>query len=239
VPTPLFHALLETGAKLTQAIRADGWVNTLTGIGGARDKARASKFAQEPSLTIHELDSLFNGDDLAHTIVTQLPTDAMREGFGVCRKSTRTKAEIEASRKDAERILKRFQELHVGDRATDARIWGRLFGGGALILGVEGSGLPDMPLVPENVTRVAFVDDADRGELHVASVYTTGERAGEPETYYYNPTPKHGGVSVQRVLLHESRVICFGVPGPRTAPSSITGAGITRCCSGATRFFGP
>ena len=59
-------------------LRLDGWINALTGIGGARDKASYGAFTPHRVLSLVELDNLYHFNDFARTICESIPSEAMR-----------------------------------------------------------------------------------------------------------------------------------------------------------------
>jgi len=72
--------------KRTDAIRAarnDGWVNSSTGYGTSRDKRIGTYFSSCP-VTPQEAEELWQGDDLAASMVETWPNEMLREGFELC-----------------------------------------------------------------------------------------------------------------------------------------------------------
>src|SRR5690625_882331 len=104
-----------------RAMRADGWVNPLTGF-GTRGKLAMMRFRRGHELTDQQLEEIFGESDFAYRIVAALPEAAMRQGF-----------ELQSDPDGA--LLRRCQDLGVGSKVTEAWMWGRLFGGGAILLG--------------------------------------------------------------------------------------------------------
>lgn len=73
-------ASAERTEAMIGAARHDGWVNTSTGYGTARDKRTGTYFAVCP-VTIQEAEHLWQGDDLAARVIETLPSEMLREGF--------------------------------------------------------------------------------------------------------------------------------------------------------------
>ncbi|MCK4718606.1 MAG: DUF1073 domain-containing protein [Thermoplasmata archaeon] len=195
--------------------RLDGWMNVLTGLGTNRSKENAGTFGANPLLTPQELEDLFHHDDMANRIVSAVPHDALRQGFNVRRATEEgegSDASVEEVQEDSVALDKLLEELGLGTKAQEAMVWGRLFGGGFLLLGLTGAGKPNTPLEEEKVTGVEFLTVLDRRDL-------------QPETYYQSPlAPKYGEVETYRVLplgagpssaqeeliVHETRLVKFG-----------------------------
>jgi phage-related protein (TIGR01555 family) len=203
-------AAAEVTRLAMQRVRSDSFVNALTGLGTARDKRSAATYSADYLLTMQELDNLFSSNDLVSTIVTKLVDDALREGFDVKRSTPNAeKADLSKDQELAEAILARCQELNVRERVSDAATWGRLFGGGGIILGVQGGGSLTSELDDSKVRGVAFLTDVDRQDL----VPMTWTYNGEPQTYTWTPVLP-GTASLGNVQIHASRVITF--PGAKT-----------------------
>jgi phage-related protein (TIGR01555 family) len=196
--------------------RMDGWFNTLTGLGTTRDKRMAGQFQAGMVLTAEECESLFHHDDLANTIISAVPNDALRQGFKV-KRSTEEEEGADAAvgevQEDAVTLDKALRALCVVEKLREAMIWGRCMGGGFILLGVKGSGRPEMPLVDEMVKAVDFLTVLDRRDLTPATYYQNPlePKYGEVETYYLNPMSQGALPSfMAQVRVHESRLIRFG-----------------------------
>ena len=102
--------------------------------------------------------------------------------------------------------------------------WSRLFGGAAILLGVDDGGDWDEPINRDNVMNITSLVVLERPEItpDYTSVfmrdleYDSMEHFGLPE--YYNISPVYGG---SQVRVHESRLLIFrnGIM-PRTGSAS-------------------
>lgn len=184
--TPAFRAAVK------DQLRLDTWIHAITGLGGASDKSRGAQIYGFRRLLPLELDALYHGEDLPAIIVNRLPEDALGRGFG-----TGDPALDQAlGRRQAIRAL------------TDARIWGRLYGFGAIYLGLsDRCGPQDQPADLRAVKRgdLRFTLTLDRMDVSIAEY-----RGGEPEIYQI--TAPGSGLSAR---IHASRLIVFG--GARTS----------------------
>lgn len=202
------------GAALAARVKLDGWQNVLTRLGTPDDKATAAQFYQQAPLTYEVCESLFSFDDLAHTICAQIVLDAMGSGFELARAADSDDEQAQAD-EQAANICRRLRELGCYQHLGDASIWGRTFGGGAILLGLEGSGEFSEPVKKDSKNRILgklrYLRTCTKRELTIA---TRNDR-GEPETYSYTPFAvdgqQHGAM-----VVHASRLLVFR--GARTAP---------------------
>lgn len=191
--------------------RVDGWANYLTGLGTmARDKLRSHAPERQDDLDTDTLDDLWQGDDLAAAIVSKLPTTAMRQGFDLVDTSNAT---ADQSAIDASRLMAECRRLDVAAKVTEAAIWGRLFGGAGIMLGVAGSGEPAMPLRDDRAARLLYLTVLDKRDITPNLKYTQLLDAAYGEIASYLVTP--GGAQIQDApVLHETRFMRF--PGALT-----------------------
>lgn len=217
-------------------VRTDSFVNALTGLGTTRDKRTGAAYCMDAILQPQELDNLFSSNDLAATIVSKLVDDALREGFELKRKEkpgagkkTKPKAESDPTepgrkpktdaadesdpvkdKEDADAIMVRCRELGVRERVYSGAIWGRLFGGGGVILGVTGGGSLTSKLDDTKVKGLEFLIDVDRQDL----IPQTWNADGTVETFTWTQITAGGLGNGQPRLVHASRVVLF--PGVKT-----------------------
>lgn len=199
------------GAIKRQAVKAklhaanDAITNMVTGIGTSRDKTRGNFYFDAPPLDVYTLEALFANNDLAYTIVTKPVDDALRAWFGV--------EQHEPSKDEDERaraIMGKLEELGAKDLMKDGATWGRLFGGGGVVLVVDGAGDPSMPLDDDKVTDVVSLVAFDRQDMQAVRWY----KNGQPQVYLWTRPPTYGGPVPAPQLVHESRLLLFG--GART-----------------------
>jgi phage-related protein (TIGR01555 family) len=190
--------------RWVNAVRMDGWINMFTGLGNAlRDKTRATVFGAGRHLDDATLESLFTDNDLASRVCDAVPEEMMRPGFQLT---------CEDSRKASD-VMRRWGELEAHTRIVEGMTWGRLFGGGAVYVGVEDGLDESAPLDLTKVKRVDFLTALDRRELHVETLYDNprAPKYGRPQHYRFitqhtNPS----GKLLDQYLVHESRLIVFG-----------------------------
>jgi phage-related protein (TIGR01555 family) len=89
-----------------------------------------------------------------------------------------------------------------------ARTWGRLYGGGALYLGLDDGRMPWEPVDLAALRRVLWVTDVDRRDLYPLSWDSDPLSAhfGLPLTYRLT---RMGGTATESVTVHASRIVRF------------------------------
>lgn len=179
------------------AIRLDSWINVLTGLGGAKDRTTAAQVGPICLLTVPELDRLYHGEDLPNKIVAKLPDEAFRVGF----KTGNAQLDEECTYWNA------------AGKLCEADKWGRLYGGGAIFLG-----LSDRLGCQHEPVDLACVGQGDLHFLHVLDRWEmspgTYGKDGEIETYMITPLTVGTGSGSELpppgTRVHRSRLILFG-----------------------------
>lgn len=201
----LDHAGIWLGHAVHDTWRTDGWVNDLTGFGTSRDKTEYGYVQARLDLTDYALDALYHDDDLAQILIDTYPQEALRKGYCL------TIGDPHDKKQEAE-ILKSLDELCANERTIEGAIWGKLYGGAAMLLGADDGRPAAMPLIPERVRKVEQLEILDRRYMSVHSRYMSGPKSGQAETYAVgNPS----GIARPMWIVHESRLIMF--EGARTA----------------------
>lgn len=186
-----------------QEPRLDTWASTLLNLGQAlTDKLGSVSYTGDVDLTPQELDSLYHGNDLAAKICNAIPEDATRQGWG-----------YEGLDEDlVKAVNERWVALDAVRHLTDSWIWGRLYGGGLLLLGVDDGRDPAEPL-SEKPAPLRYLKDVDCRYVRVDRKYKNPreEHYNEPEVYAITDPFAADGT----VHYHASRVVRFG--GARTS----------------------
>jgi len=191
-----------------------GFQNPLTGLGTfSRDKVLQGSYIQPVRIPDPELSALFNGNDLAHRIVALRPKEMFRRGYtltitdpkGVATGGQPTQSEL------AKDVTKYATALGADTKIKESLTFGRLFGGGLMIMGCDDCLDPSLPLNEKNIRSIKYLNFTDRRFLFA-------------RTYYGNPfAPNFGEVETYQVtnmfgdqqfnVIHESRVLRFdGAP---------------------------
>lgn len=207
--------------------RLDSWANSLTGIGTARDKTAHMLPTQVALLSPLDLEVMYATDDIATGIVRDIVDECYREEWMIM-PADAPEGQDEGERDDAEgdsepatRLKTRMKELEAWRKLKESRIWGRLYGKGAILLGAN-DGHPQeewwMPLEEEAIKSFDFLTVLDRRDLTPQSWYADLEhpKFGQIATYYVQPVgvymgqPYEGNGTNPPVLVHESRLLIFG-----------------------------
>jgi hypothetical protein len=175
-------------------LRVDAFVNLMTGLGGSRDSTSYGAIKILRPLLLNELDNLYHASDLPAKIVNALPEDAMRFG-------------VDTGDPELDSAVSRWAAL---DKFKEAWIWGRLYGQGAIVLGINDRlGPPDHPLDWSKLREgdLQYLMVADGHELTVAERVKDRRSPayGDPRTYRLTPSDATPGA-----LVHASRLILFG-----------------------------
>ena len=176
--------------------RADSWVNSYTGMGTTRDKVGGSYFLATQIILSGELEALFYGDDIAAKIVGKLPSEMFRRGYDV-------DGDQAYAVKDA------IKDLDLNRKIRLAITWARLYGGAAVVLGIDDGQELDQPLGEDLscVRGVKFANVIDRRYLIPIQYYTDPSQPhfGEPEIYEL-VVPVGFSIAAR---IHASRILRF------------------------------
>jgi hypothetical protein len=212
------------GVRVRKAMEhADGFLNQVTGLGTARDKMKYARFERNRRLTCEELDSLYSDDDMAARVCDVVPDEELRQGYTVVVDPT-DKDSIETGPEDAAKIgvdiVAAATALDLAPKMVEARVWGKVFGGGVLLLGIDDGGELNEPVNEKNITAVTHINVLERNFVWPSVFYEdpTEAKVGQPRTYLVTPQAANSFASAASfqgtVEVHESRLVIFG--GVRT-----------------------
>lgn len=113
---------LRTSADGTTTVSYDGLQNVVSGLGTGADKRSHNRFAFSGSyFNFAELEAAYSDNWIARQVVDVPVADALREWR-------------EWKHKDANQIRKEEKRLKLRSRFASAQRWGRLYGGGAILM---------------------------------------------------------------------------------------------------------
>jgi uncharacterized protein len=183
-----------------ESVRFDGWSNAITGIGTERDKTSYNNFVADRTLQDSEASAIYHGSDLAGRIVDIVPDEMYREGFSVDLGDSKLNTELDDQ----------VEALGLVDKLADANRWGRLYGGGGLLLGADDGRSASQPLMPERAKHLGYVYVLDRRYLWPLTYYRESghQKLGQPETYMVTSPTYQTDTPV--AVVHESRLVLFG-----------------------------
>jgi len=193
--------VLDQGGAIWNGLRLvqDNWQNVFTGLGTARDKTQFGRFVNLTEISDTELSALYHQNDTARRVVALKPQEMMRKGFTVS---------VEDDTDASSAIGMNLQKLKAARKVRDAMIWGRLFGGSAIVIGADDGGEADQPLNENAIKSVGFLHVVDKRHLVPDTWFQdplNDEFFGEPQTY--RVTPRRGATNL---VVHRSRLLLFG-----------------------------
>jgi phage-related protein (TIGR01555 family) len=210
----------EDGNRIEQ--RSDRWVNSWTGIGTMGDKTVHGHFDPVWRVLDQELVNLWNGSPIAQKIVEKVPKEMFRMGYQM-----EADGVSAAEAEDFHDWL--IDAFNFDDVTLESFRWGRLFGGGLLVMGLNDGRHPWEPLDEENIKSLDYLNWVDRRFAYAQSQYArlNGPNYGKVEVYLISnaiagagwntygqvvkPVPpdqlKASGADI--TLVHESRCIRF------------------------------
>ena len=189
-------------------MRADDYANAVTGLGGPPDKGQYTFFQRQPELTPEELFDWYEQDALAARVIDRLPDDATREGFVL-------KGKDESF--DWNGLQSELEDLDVLNVVADAWRWGRLMGGGLIVLAVNDGRKFDEPIDMKGLRKVSGLQVVEstfaQPEEYTAGLGSRSFRMPK----YYTVTVEHGSGKARRI--HRDRVI--RIDGVKVPPSQM------------------
>lgn len=210
--------------KYSRQMKADGWMNLLTGLGGKMDKRNYSHYSFGTYLTDPELEQLYLGDGIATRVVDIVADDMTREWVTV--KSARDESDDDSASVNTaiDKINQTLESLNAESVFNEALKWKRLYGGSIIIVGaLDGSEL-DKPLNVNRVSSVDYLTVVDRSDVDIFQ-----------STFELDPSKPNFGEPIQLYvylqmgsfrypkLIHASRcIILKGKRIPKGMQSSIT-----------------
>ncbi|HSN29387.1 MAG TPA: DUF1073 domain-containing protein, partial [Kofleriaceae bacterium] len=208
------------------ATRVDGWQNLITGVGSFVGRS-GFKFIPESRLDDQTLESIYFADAYGARICKAVPEEALRRGFSFRvtldrdAEDHRTGSapaptnEADETLQMASSIVAWMDEKEVASSLVEAWTWGRLFGGGSLLIGANDGLDPQEPLDLDALESVDYVKAIDKRWLYPVDWYRDprGANFGEPKVYQLT---RQGAASIDARRVHASRIIRFD--GAMTTP---------------------
>lgn len=181
-------------AKSPLSIVRDGFVNFVSGLGNVLQAKAPNSTYVLSAYTQQELDAAYR-ETWFRKIVDLPPFDAVREW-------RKWQADDEA----IELIEAEEKRLGLSQKLRKAMTWGRLYGGGALVMGIPGQN-PSAPLVIEAVEEggLKYIHATHRFALTAREIDRDPQSAGYGGPVMYQFALKDGGM----LDVHPSRVIRF------------------------------
>lgn len=180
-------------SAFTDSLR--GLVNSLSGLGGGRDKGAQGNWFFTP-LSREQLVSAYRSNWMVRKAVDIPVFDSLRAGWTW---------EVEDG--DADKIEEAEAEFRVTDKIRLAMTKARLFGGAGIIIG-DGASDPMEPLDIDRITAggLQYLTVMDRQYLSAGEIEQDPQSQGYGEPTYYEVSSASGAGGTR---LHPSRVVRF------------------------------
>lgn len=178
----------------------DGFNNVYTreGVQGAA-KATGFIVKSDPLITEPEARAIYRSNGFGSKIVDRPVGDMVRAGFDVIG--------------DTDGVMNSFlRKLKTKKALKAALTWGKVFGGGIIVMGIDDGGNLEDPLDEDSIKSIDFlkVYDRYRTTWTTDDLYLDQEEAKFGEIQWYSISPIESNVEPFRV--HESRVLRFDGP---------------------------
>lgn len=186
---------------------SDSLTNALSGQGTSKDSRTQRYYTKLPRRSFTELEAMYQHSWLAGKIVDIPPFEMTREWREFTLEDGKARKELETAEK----------RLGVRAKFREALQWAELYGGGAIILGIDGMGDASQPLNVEAVKKDAlkFIHVLDRTWIHPAAIEPDVYDPTSPEfmlpEQWYIANANHGAQSIAKnaPTIHRSRIIRF------------------------------
>ena len=178
-----------------------GWANTMTGLGVDGIDSRGSASIEWRQIDWNSMESIYAADDVAKLVCDLIVQEGTRKGF----KLTKINPE------DSQNLINKFDKLNGSANFFRSGSWARLYGGCAILVGVEdGEKNLSIPLNINRVKRVTSLTPLHRFELyHDGTEVTndpTSKNFGLPVVYNLISSRAPG---VPMIRIHHTRLIRF------------------------------
>lgn len=185
--------------------------NPVSGLGTSRDKAAYTAVSRPRELTTEELDILYEHNHLAARIVDTPPNECARRGW---------KISVAEAEEQVDPFEDELNRLGLKNALKEADTWSRLYGGGAVLLGLNDGQEWSEPVNEASLLNVEFLRVVDRWELYPVDMERDfrSPHYGLPRTYRIQAH----GIDAKDVppVVHADRVLRFeGVQLPRRLAS--------------------
>jgi phage-related protein (TIGR01555 family) len=195
---PIGASDAQTRRDLKAVHAADGLSNIVSGLGTARDKTAYSNFfAMSRPLTRYEIENMWESCWQCARIVSA-PADDMTREWRMFNFADDPKSPQIEMLKQAEKVLQ------VRSKVNEGELWGGLYGGAIMVLGIKGVTDLSTPLIVENIRKgdLVYLQVLDRWRCSGLGtvVDPTSWAFGMPEFYQ---------LSESVVRVHHTRCIRF------------------------------
>lgn len=200
-PPKTRHGLHRLDAAEAARIRrqADGWMNTLTGLGAKGKDKRLNSIIVADRLEYEDAYELYRSNDMAARIV-DLPVDEMtRQWVDIL---------IDGESEQGDDISESLETLGTEQAFNTGLKWSRAYGGAGIVMGVMDGLNPKEPINEATIESIDFLTPMDMRELW-------------PIEWYADPyAPKYGQVARYRIV--PQWVVPQGTISGLSAPATVS-----------------
>lgn len=187
--------------RLADVLTGDSLENVVAALGTSRDKRSYSNYTTARLMTRYDLDNMYQGSWLSKRIVNSVPD-------GITKKWRRFVFADDDSNPSIELLRNAEKQYRIKEKFNNAIRWGRLYGAGFLILGMNDVKNPEDMKKPLNVSNVK---KGDLRYIHVVDrwrVAPSGQRDTDLESPNFGE-PLCYLLAESSVEIHWSRMIKF------------------------------
>ena len=193
---------------------ADGWSNSMTGMGYAgRDKGESTAWQPSAPLDFSTIDSMGRGEGFSRIIIDTVVDDAMRAGWVVNFKGDEdNEVSPEQAQEFNERLKRWYKDTKLKARVSQHLKQARQYGGALLVLGVKDGQDPSVELNVDRVTEFNWLRTHDRPQVTQSSEVNSDPASvgfGLAEAYTLHATEVQAGDRAETLVetwVHNSRV---------------------------------
>lgn len=200
----------QKGIWASAVSRFDSWSNSVTGLGTTlKDKMQSYTFGSRGKIDDTQLEALYDEDGLAAKVADSVPEHMLRRSWEVVTPD---------NPQDGEELKKYLEKFEFTRKITDAKVWERVYGGSALIMGFDDGRDIGEPLDEDNIKGLLFINVMEKRDVLPYQYYADPRKPkfAEPATYrvhyYVGGTPRQedyaAGAGMQ-LVVHESRMLVF------------------------------
>lgn len=186
-------------------VRGDAWANPYAEI--TAHKVQSYRPVASSTLDARTLRTLFRHDDMAARGVSLVVEEALRQGFSFVDVGEDAEAD------DARELNEAVKRWQLASHCLEGDVWGRLYGRGAIWLGIDGAGEQGDELIDERIRpgSLKFLRILEEQDMQPARYYTDPmhPRWGEP-SHWRVQAVGGGGAGSLNLFVHESRLVMFG-----------------------------
>jgi phage-related protein (TIGR01555 family) len=191
-----------------KAVRKDGWINVLTGLGAADRDKRLASVAVPETFKQQTLEDLYRADDIAQKMVDRIPKEMFRAGYEIKAKTPQIQ----------DRIKEYMCRLNADELFRQAIKWARLHGGVGVILGVNDGRQAYEPVDWKGIKSIDWMAVLDRWQLQWRTIQTDLTKPGFGLPLLYQIQSVNAESAQANQEIHADRVIRFeGVEIPSRA----------------------